>query len=615
MKKRALWLILSCLMVVALVLSSCAPNVEPTPTTPAPTTPIPTTPAPAPITPTPTTPAPAPETEVPKYGGTLIDAFPIPHDSLDCYSVTGYTAYTLHMTNEQLLTGDWTRGPAGTNEYDWWIIFQPAEFEVGCLAESWDIPDESTIVFHIRKGVHYGLNPQSEASRLANGREMTAEDVAFCIQRKWTPPGYFGVSKKGWFQSATATDKYTVVVKFNSSVPGFGGTARVFEYVSEYENIYPPEIIAKYGSMKDWSVSCGTGPFFFVDYVPGSSYTFARNPNYWMKDPIGLGKGNQLPYLDQVKWLLIPDKSTRIAALRTAKVDHLGGSKDNLTLNDKESLLKTNPQLKWRAGLCPKPWSLYGRMDKPELPFKDIRVRQALQMAIDCKKIKDEYYGGQAEIITLPVSSVFKDIYTPLEELPESTREIYTYNPEKAKKLLAEAGYPNGFKTTVLCYDAGVDLMSIVKDYWAKIGVDAKIDLREWSIYNRIRVARTHEEMVIYESGLGSASYAHSITDPSNQGNLCMVNDPYCNERFDQIWALENIGKEAKRAQLMKEYTLHFLTQVYAIQVPDPYVYNIWQPWVKNYHGENSISYADEPNWAKYTWLDQDLKKQMTGRK
>ncbi len=94
-----------------------------------------------------------------------------------------------------------------------------------------------------------------------------------------------------------------------------------------------------------------------------------------------------------------------------------------------------------------------------------------------------------------------------------------------------------------------------------------------------------------------------------------MVNDPYCNDLESQMWAFENMGNQTKIAQVAKEYNLYHIAQAYVIQLPCPYIYNFWQPWVKNYHGENTVGYGNEPNWVKYTWLDQELKYKMTGRK
>ena len=110
-----------------------------------------------------------------------------------------------------------------------------------------------------------------------------------------------------------------------------------------------------------------------TDYVNASSLTFARNPNYWRTDPIGLGKGNQLPYAESVKILIIADASTRLASVRTAKNDvmHL------VNWEDAASIQSTTPQLKYKKYLAEAANGIFMRTDKPELPFKDIKVRRA----------------------------------------------------------------------------------------------------------------------------------------------------------------------------------------------------------------------------------------------
>ncbi len=77
--------------------------------------------------------------------------------------------------------------------------------------------------------------------------------------------------------------------------------------------------------MQDWRNSVGTGPFMLTDFVSNSKATFVRNPNYWMKNPCGPGEGDQLPYVDGVKLLIIPDPATAVSAFRTGKLDLLSG--------------------------------------------------------------------------------------------------------------------------------------------------------------------------------------------------------------------------------------------------------------------------------------------------
>ncbi len=603
MTEKIAWLVATLLMGAVLAVS-CAPAATPT------STPVPTS-IPTPIPATAPTPAPTAGPEVPKYGGVFIAAMPRAHDNFDDAMISGSYVPCLHLTNEALSMGDWTKGPAGTNEFDFTPPIHLDEYTIGWLAGSWEVPDPNTIIFHnIRDDVHYALNPASEASRLVNGRTVTAADVAFCIERKCLPTGYFGNELPGWFKSATAIDKKTVVVKGDNQKQS---TAIFLERLITLLNIYPPEVVGKYGNMLDWRNSVGTGPFILKDVVPDSSYTLVRNPNYWAKNPIGPGKGNQLPYLDGVVWLDIRDPSTRLAALRTARIDYVGTeSESNLLREDVQGLLRTNPELK-SYGYRPKTKGIFMRTDKPELPFDDIRVRRALYMALDFQGIVKDYYGGDAAILTCPVDPVFQAAYTPIEQLPESTRELFSFKPDKAKQLLAEAGYPKGFKTTILITPDEVDVLSIIKDSWSKIGVDLLLEVKESSVHRSIRLVRSHQEMITGDTK--PASQARRTTEmPTGWTNASMVNDPWIVEQTARKFAFENMGNTALRNQLDKEYALYVLDKAYWIQLPAPNISNVWQPWVKNYRGENMIGLPKSWVWLYYTWLDQTLKNEMIGR-
>jgi len=107
---------------------------------------------------------------MPKYGGRFVlalDTAPTAFDD-DLTSSPGF-AYTMNLTNETLQTGDWARGPAGTNEYDFWFSAIVPKYDTGWLAETWEAPDPNTVIFHIRHGVNFGFNPASQASQLVNG--------------------------------------------------------------------------------------------------------------------------------------------------------------------------------------------------------------------------------------------------------------------------------------------------------------------------------------------------------------------------------------------------------------------------------------------------------------
>ena len=320
-----------------------------------------------------------------------------------------------------------------------------------------------------------------------------------------------------------------------------------------------------------------------------------------------------MPYLDGIKFLVIPDLSTRVSALRTGKIAYLG-----LGWEDGEGVIESNPELEYlrgRPGSCS---MLHFRLDKPELPFSDIRVRQALAMGIDNQAIADEYYGGNALIHTYPVAPVaeFIDMYNPIEELPEVVQELYGYHPDKAKQLLAEAGYPNGFKTNITCTADYADLLAIVKDYWEKIGVILELDPRDSAVYTGIAMGRRYKEMIIYGSTNTLPSKMTQFR-PEFFPNQSKVDDPFVNKLWDELDAMPGPMTGANWDRMVEIYrnelNPYVLEQVFAIEMPGSFSYVFWQPWVEDYHGESYIGYFNTYNWLNYVWIDVDLKEEMTG--
>ena len=179
----------------------------------------------------------------------------------------------------------------------------------------------------------------------------------------------------------------------------------------------------------------GTGPFMLTDFVQGSSNTYTKNSLYWDKATIG-GTEYKLPFLDKITYRTIKDEATFIAALRTGKLDIL----ETIRWQNVETLKKSAPELKWHRWLSQSGTFLAMRVDV-DGPFKDIRVRRALNMAVNKKEIVSAYYNGNAELFAYPQQPDYVGYFEPLEKMPDSVKELYEYNPDKAKKLLAEAKY------------------------------------------------------------------------------------------------------------------------------------------------------------------------------
>ncbi len=596
MRRKYLWLVLGCIVAVASILASCAPAA--TTTTGSPPTTTKTT-APATVAPT-TTQATA---EKPKYGGTYTEILTSEPAGFDVLVVQTNFIPSLQVTSDTLAGGQWAKGPSGTGETSWLFGYLGrSELWGGQVAESWEIPDSETIIYHIRKGMKWMQRAPG------NGREVTAADVAWSIESEWKTPGtnfavYF--AKEQHLISATATDKYTVVLKVPPKAMGTN-----FMENSEREFIRNPDVTKLYKDQNDWKNMDTTGPFYIIDYVRASSLTYARNPNYWEANPVGAGKGDQLPYVNNVKQLIILDTSTQLAAFRTGKVDVF----KNLDWENAAEMKKRNQNLKSIQTFMTSVAIPAGRVDKPELPFKDVRVRRALNMAVNKQEMIDKYYQGNAELFGWPFFNTkeHQPFYTPLNQMPAAVQDLYKYDPAKAKQLLAEAGYPNGFKTKIAVSSAGVDvdMLQVVREYLLKVGVDMALQVMEPTVYRNVMTARTHDEMLIRAAVMPSMPFMVHEIRVDSAGDYSMWQD----EQTLAVWQTiqDNIGRnDAKWYKAVKDVMPHVLDQAWGIFVPAPYVYHMWWPWVKGFNGEVSTGYARSMRHLRYLWIDEGLKRSL----
>ena len=173
-----------------------------------------------------------------------------------------------------------------------------------------------------------------------------------------------------------------------------------------------------------------------------SAITYTKNANYWRFDE--KFPENRLPYLDEVKILVMPDSSARLAALRTGKTARLWLA----SLDEGRAIQRTHPEILSSISL-ELPWTFAMDVRKP--PFEDIRVRRAMQLALDLETINDTLFDGLGD--TTPYGVVGPGVpgyFIPFEEWPQELKDNHGYDPERAKQLLAEAGYPNGFETAAV---------------------------------------------------------------------------------------------------------------------------------------------------------------------
>jgi len=544
--------------------------------------------------------------EKPRYGGVFTKVHVDPSYFDEIYG-HGHGTVTMTYTNGNLFKGDWLKGPTGKNEAGFRLmIIQDPPIQGGNIATSWEMPDDTTLIFHIRQGIHF----QDKAP--VYGRELDAEDVAFSLDRLWHQPNDLCTSvycrNYPWeihLQSITATDKWTVTMKFK---PG-ASMEQIYEWCQGIAQIVPREIgDVGDGTLQDWRDAVGAGPFMLVDYVEESSMTFERNPNYWQNDP--LHPDNQLPYLDGVKLLVMPDRSTQLAAMRTSKIDQLA----NIETEDADSLLAYNPNLKYAQFPSGGQNVMYIRVDNPAWPFYDLQVRRAMAMAVNNQEILDEYYGGNGLLFAWPIINMpeFSDMYTAPEDMPPETRSQFEYRPDDAIALLAEAGYPNGFSTEITCTVTYTDILSLIVAYWADVGIDAKIKVVESGAYETMVDTGVGYEIVM----AGATSTApffgdHERADGNN--NDSRVDDPYINAAYEEMGQYR---WDVKRREIMTELSRYQLSLHFMLPFPVPNLWVFWQPWVKSYSGEIHAGYYGYPyDGSEYCWIDQDLKYELTGKR
>lgn len=576
--KKVVWLLISCLMVLTLVISSCGSTEEKEKeekTTEA-------------------------TDATPKSGGTIIasggDISPIDPTTAQAIRV-GHMQYT----SNELIQGDWTKGPAGTGEttMDWGFLGDISLLS-GELCESWKLPDNETIIYNLRKGIFY----QDRAP--ANGREMTAEDVVWnidyqfnyqgCWQAMSYPPGD-ARRPTSW----KALDRYTVEVKVPAS-------AQAIMLLEIGDNLYvnPPECWTTGDGWQDWSEVVGSGPFILSDYVVGSSITYNKHPKYFEFDP--LHPGNRLPYIDTLKLLIIPDRSSLLASFRTGQIDVLRGF-GAANIEEAEDVIKRCPEVKYykRLGNA----SIAGmRIDKKELPFYDLRVRQAMNLAVNQEEILRDYLKGNGVLLGYPYIPSFEKFYTPLDEMPANVKMLYSYDPVKAKQLLTEAGYPNGFKTTIACNSAAADEVSLIKAYLAEVGIDMEIQTMEGGAFFGLWAGRGHTEM-IYAPLVGLwAPFEQLCTKKGMYSNVAFIDDPYYADVGKVIG--EDMAKNPEKYfKTMKAAGVYELASAWGIWFPARYSYTMWWPWLQNFYGVNWGGWANTEDLYKYFWVDPALKKSM----
>jgi peptide/nickel transport system substrate-binding protein len=536
--------------------------------------------------------------EAPKYGGTVNVATMYYTISALTWDPADWNWKANHDTGqyfEQLFAADLSKSKKAGGKHAFVAdAYLPLDAIRGELAESWKWMEKPLrLEVKLRPGVMF---PEKKGVMAA--RELTAEDVVFTYTHlNASPkkiPGYFDHLSK-----VEATGKHTVLFTFKDY---FAEWDYRFGW-GYYSGIFPKEVVQ--AGAKDWKNHNGTGPFMLTDFVNGNSTTFSKNPGYWGKETIG-GTEYKLPFVDRVVYRTIKDEAAAMAALRTGRLDMA----ENIRWSAVEELKRNAPALQWNRHLNMVGTFLSMRLDQK--PFDDIRVRRALNMAVNKQEIVKTFWGGHAELFGYPQHPDYTGYFEPLSSMPDSVKELFTYDPVKAKKLLAEAGFPNGFTFKVQVNansPVHMELAPMVGAYLEKVGVKIQIEPLEYGAFLSRMTSKTNAPGYFMDNGHTNPTTTIRKSFMTGQTwNPSQYADPALDKKIAAMYAERD---EGKRQQMIKEMTREIVDKAPYIWLPTGYVYSAWWPWVKNYGGElRAGAVRPGPIYARM-WVDQEMKQKM----
>lgn len=339
------------------------------------------------------------------------------------------------------------------------------------LAESWEMPEPTKVVFHLRKGVKFH-----------NGDPFTAEDVLFSLERQMNSPKVKSFVE--YVSTVNVVDDYTVEVITKEP------------YAPLLYNLSLPQssIISKKHCLelkdkgKDYAVEpVGTGSMKFKSWNPNDRFIVEKNNEYWGKPAMATS----------VELRVIPESSSRTIALETGEIDIL----ESVPPVD-VAKVKDNPNLVTLQQ--PSASVTYVSYNTTKAPFDNKLVRQALNHAVDKAAIVDVVCEGFAQ----PLNTV----YPAAVSVHDATLNLYPYDVEKAKALLTEAGFPNGFKIEIATSgDERNRIAQLLQSDFSKIGVTLDIVLLDWGAYLDYIARKEHQMYII---GWGSGFEPDSNTTP-----------------------------------------------------------------------------------------------------
>ena len=403
-----------------------------------------------------------------------------------------------------------------TQIFDTLVTVDPETNEVvPQIAESWEQTDDQTYVFKIREGIKFH-----------DGSDLTAEDVKFSLDRARNSAAVSYIVN--FIEEVTVDDDHTVTVKTTAPyAPTLRNLAIPFAAIV-------PKAVVEADENAFIQNPVGSGPYKFVEWNHGDHVTLKAFDDYYA------GK----PETENLIMKVIPETSQRTIALETGEVDLAY----DLAVND---IPKVNSDDKLTVYEIPSLTCWYVSMNMNKKPFDNLKVREAMSMAIDRQTIIDTINAGSgqtADAIIAP--AVFGYYSTGVKE----------YNPTKAKELLAEAGYPNGFSTTLWVNDnqSRIEMCQAMQAMLLEVGVQCNLEVLEFGSFISRTTAGDHDLAYFgWTTSSGDADYSYYSLEHSTQqgaaGNRSFLADPDVDKLIEEARSNTN---EEERKELYKELAI-----------------------------------------------------------
>jgi peptide/nickel transport system substrate-binding protein len=352
--------------------------------------------------------------------------------------------------------------------------------------------------------------------------------------------------------------------------------------------------------------------------VEDVALTYTKNPDYWGFDE--KFPDNRLPYVDEFRGVIMPDESTRLAALRSGQLDVLGGPAAYALSPgpSTEGLARTNAELKQFAYQNRSQNSAAFNLKAP--PFDDVRVRRAIQMALDLETVAATYFKGYADPTPRGVVGIANTGYAfPVAEWSDELKGYYSYDPAGAEALLDEAGYPRGadgvrFQTIFNAHPspAATDqgFVAIMIQFWDAIGVDVDLLVADGAAFGPMIQNADYEGILWFITGwnrpLPVTTIGWQATGAYNNATGHSV------EEYDAMIAAVGAATTVEEErQLILEADRYLIENHLYLWGPIMPQVAVTQPWIVGYNGENNLGDVDSYTIFARLWIDHQMKESM----